>query len=273
MRRLELVVARGGRAERESTATRSRVTMADPRALVYRQVNTDRNGQYRIEKTFITDPRRQTVLVRIRFRTLKGAAHRVYAVYDPALDNTGGDDHGRTAGRSLLARDGRVASAVVARPGFTRTSNGFLGQSDGWRDLHRNGRLDRTYRSAGKGSVVQTAQTRLTGRGRRQSLTLAIGLGRAERRALRAARGSLGEGFTRVRDRYAAGWHPYLGWLPRRPPAWRPTAGSTTPRSWSWPRSRTRPTGERPWPRPACPGRGRRCRREAVRPLPPRVVA
>ena len=217
VRRLELVVARGGRAERESTATRSRVTMADPRALVYRQVNTDRNGQYRIEKTFITDPRRQTVLVRIRFRTLKGAAHRVYAVYDPALDNTGGDDHGRTAGRSLLARDGRVASAVVARPGFTRTSNGFLGRSDGWRDLHRNGRLDRTYRSAGKGNVVQTAQTRLTGRGRRQSLTLAIGLGRTERRALRAARGSLGEGFTRVRDRYAAGWHRYLGSLPPAP--------------------------------------------------------
>ena len=194
MRRLELVVARGKRAERESAATRSRVTMADPRALVYRQVNTDREGQYRIEKTFITDPRRQTVVVRIRFRTLKGPAHRVYAVYDPALANTGGDDRGRTAGRSLLARDGRVASAVVARPGFTRTSNGFLGRSDGWRDLRRDGRLDRTYRSTAKGNVVQTAQTRLTGRGRRQSLTLAIGLGRTERRALRAARGIAGRG-------------------------------------------------------------------------------
>ena len=226
VRRLELVVARGGKAERESSATRHEVSLADPKSLTYRQVNTDRQGQYRIEKTWITDPARDTVLLA---RALPHPARQAAPGVRPLRPGAGQHRRGRPRRQLRRCADrarpqGRQRRAGPA--GLQAQQNGFLGRrSDGWRDLRRDGRLSRNYRLAGKGNVVQTAQTALTGRGRSQSLTLAIGLGASKRRALNAARGSLREGFTRVAGRYAAGWHGYLASLPAPPASAAPYRG------------------------------------------------
>jgi glucoamylase len=49
--------------DREDEATEHEVELVDPRALVYRQVNTATSGRYRITKTYTTDPARSAVLV------------------------------------------------------------------------------------------------------------------------------------------------------------------------------------------------------------------
>src|SRR3954466_1161750 len=68
VRELQFVVADGrGHAEREHEATRHRVELLDSHSLSYRQVNTDRDGRYRIIKTYTTDPARSTVLIHVRF--------------------------------------------------------------------------------------------------------------------------------------------------------------------------------------------------------------
>ena len=43
--------------DREDTDARSRVTLLDRRSLTYRLVNTAKSGDWRITKTFVTDPR------------------------------------------------------------------------------------------------------------------------------------------------------------------------------------------------------------------------
>ena len=90
--------------------------LRDPRSLTYRQVNTARSGRWRITKTYVTDPRRSAVLVKVRLESLTGRPYKLYALLDPALSNSGDDDVGETRGHALVARDDKLASALVTKP-------------------------------------------------------------------------------------------------------------------------------------------------------------
>jgi glucoamylase len=218
VRDLELVVSDGRTfTDRERSATRNRVELLRGRGLTYRQVNTATSGRYRIVKTYVTDPRRDTVLVSVRFRSLTGRPYRVYVLHDPALSNDGDDDTGAAAGRTLVASDGTSAAALRAAPGFRRRSSGYLGASDGWTDLRADHRMDWSYaRAAQPGNVVQTARTALDGV-RHTRLRLALGFGGTGAAARAAAAGSLRQGYAPTARHYAAGWRAYLRRL-RRPP-------------------------------------------------------
>lgn len=212
-------------AEVEQDATEHRVELVDPRGLTYRQVNTARSGRYRLTKTYVTDPDRDALLIDVRFESLSGEPYALYVVYDPSLSNDGMDDSGASHDGVLLASDAKAASALMARPGFTRTSSGFLGVSDGWTDLREDYRMDWSFGSASDGNVVQTARVAVDGRAR-QRVTLALGFGPTPREAHRSAEGSLTVGFPEVAGRYAEGWHAYLDSLPPAPASardWRTT--------------------------------------------------
>ncbi|KFE72098.1 glycoside hydrolase family 15 protein [Hyalangium minutum] len=211
-----IVVSGHSVTEFESEATEHHVELVDPRSLVYRQVNTARSGGYRLTKTYAIDPERNTLLVDIQFESLDRRPYEVYAVYDPSLSNNGMDDSGRTEGDVLLAWDGATASALISQPPFERTSNGYLGASDGWADLHQDHAMDWTYRSAPDGNVVQTAKLPVGAPGTMGHVTIALGFGATLTEALGAARGSLRPGFEQVAQRYMEGWH---GWLDSLPPA------------------------------------------------------
>ena len=72
---------------------------------------------------------------------------------------------------------GQQASALVASSGFLRTSNGFVGVSDGWTDLSADRKLDSNYDTAPDGNVLQTGELPLTDKrgGRESTFTLALG--------------------------------------------------------------------------------------------------
>ena len=99
-RALELVVSDGRTfTDRESDGTTHEIELVTDSALIYRQVNTDVQRRYRITKTYITDPLRATVLVDVRFQSLDGGRYSVYALYDPALNNSGRHDSASTSQR------------------------------------------------------------------------------------------------------------------------------------------------------------------------------
>ena len=222
VRDLQLVVSDGRTfAERELDSTVQRVRLLDSKSLTYRQVNTDKDGLYRIVKTYTTDPARHAVLVHVRFVSLTRRPLQVYALHDPALSNNGDDDSGFTRRGALVARDAEAAGALIADSGFRRTSSGFLGTSDGWTDLEADHRMNWRYDSARTGNVVQTARLRLNGE-RRQELTLALGFGPDTGTALDTARASLARGFERAHSAYARGWHDYIDSLKPRPASAKP---------------------------------------------------
>ena len=211
VRDLQFIVSDGETfAERESDSTTHEIQLVDEKALVYRQINTDISGKYRLTKTYVTDPARSSVLVDVTFESLTGQPYQLYALYDPSLDNGGDDDAATRSGARLLASDGGVASALVAAPEFGRTSNGYKGTSDGWADLKDDYTMDWNYRSASKGNVVQTGRTSLTGLPGSQHLTLGLGFGATTSGASSGTQGSLGTGFSTVLASYQDGWHQYL---------------------------------------------------------------
>src|SRR3954447_5009399 len=213
VRDLQFIVSDGRTfSDRERENTRHRTVLTDSRSLTYRQVN--RTARCRITKTYVTDPARNALIIDVRFRSLTGKKLALYTLYDPALSNNGDDDTGTTAGKTLLTHDGSAASAMLAAPAFRRTSNGYLGTSDGWQDLRSDHRMDWHYRSAPKGNVVQTGQTRLDGVTRRH-MTLVLGFGGRTNTARSTARATLRRGFARTARGYAAGWHGYLADKPR----------------------------------------------------------
>jgi len=200
-------------AEREDEATESVVELVDPRALVYRQVNTAASGRYRITKTYTTDPDRAAVLVDVRFESLDGQPYQVYVLHDVGLGLNANDDTGRSADGRLLATDGALSSAVIASGGLIDTSSGYLERSDGWTDLSQDFVLDDTWDATTPGNVVQIGRTGLTGLDGGQQLTLALGFGTTEGDAALAADAALGRGFDSALAAYTAGWHAYLDGL------------------------------------------------------------
>ena len=58
--------------------------------------------------------------------------------------------------------DGKhVSSALLSTTGFTATSSGYLGTSDGWTDLGSDHPRDWSYRRPGPGNIAQAGQVPL----------------------------------------------------------------------------------------------------------------
>ncbi|HZI61437.1 MAG TPA: glycoside hydrolase family 15 protein [Pyrinomonadaceae bacterium] len=146
-----------------------------------------------VQKTFVTDPQRNTVLINFEVFSLMPRL-RLFVYYDPSLNNSGMHDSAWAERDALLSVDGNVASALMSSCGLFEPKNGLLGGSFG------KGRI--------KGNVVQIAELRAT------KCTLALGFGETPSQAKQAARLSLGRGFDLVRQHYEAGWKAYTATLP-----------------------------------------------------------
>ena len=83
-------------------------------ALTYTQTSETR--AWRLIRTYVTDPERATVLIKVRFESKDGEEHSVEIEFDPQLYNDGNDDVGWSRGTALLAHDRHIASALVATP-------------------------------------------------------------------------------------------------------------------------------------------------------------
>jgi glucoamylase len=189
---LQLQVVTGGKVESETGDTVHRLELPNPHSLTFRQVNSAKSGQYTITKTYITDPRRSTVLIDLEFNSRTPAQLSVY--YDPSLNNSGMHDSAWTENDALVAVDGNKASALIPSCGFAEATNGYRGSSE---------RVSRA-----NGNVVQTCVLK------RNQCTLALGFGSTVAQAVSTARASLARGFQATRVEYEASWAGYVSRLP-----------------------------------------------------------
>jgi glucoamylase len=196
----------------------------NPTSLTYQIVNRDKEDRWRLTTTFVTDPARPTLLIDVEFVSLDNKPYRLYAVFQPQLNNPKVaaplHESGETKGKALVASDEKmqVASALVAAPDFAETANGYLGTTDGGKDLALHYQLTTHDGSALNGTVVQTGRLGLTGMEGSQHATLALGFASGESKALDMANESLAAGFDRAAKDYADGWEKYLRSLRPAPP-------------------------------------------------------
>jgi glucoamylase len=180
---LQFQVAIDGKLESEIDDTIHRMEVPSQNSLTFRQVNMAKSGQYTITKTYVTDPVANTVLIDVDFSSRTAAKLHVY--FDPSLNNSGWHDSGSSDGEVLLAKDGKIASALRSSCGLAEVSSGT------------------------NGNVVQTARLR------QNKCTLALGFGENKSEAAEAARASLATGFEIIKREYETGWTQYAAMLPR----------------------------------------------------------
>ena len=189
---LQFGVILSGRLETELHNT-IHLEIPNPNSLTFRQVNKAKSGRYTITKTYITDPRRNTVLIHVVLDSQE--AGQVILYYDPSLNNSGMHDTAWTEGDALVAVDGDKASALISGCGLTRPQNSRAGHAEPF--------------PRATGNVIQTGILKQT------RCTVALGFGQTPSQAARAARLSLARGFEATRREYEAGWQRYVATLPR----------------------------------------------------------
>jgi glucoamylase len=215
LRALEFVVADDhGFFEQESTGSEHRVEPVARDVLAFRQTNTSLSGRYRLTKTVFTDPRRNAIVVRVRFEP-RVAGLRLYAFIDPALNNSGLQDAARAEGDALVASEGDIALAVMSSSGWGEENAGYFGTSDGLDAVRRAGHIAPAYTRATNGNVAFLAEVKRATTADAFAFDLVIGFGSSESSATAEARAALAGPLDATFQAYADGWKKYVSGLQR----------------------------------------------------------
>lgn len=173
------------------------VTTPNPHVPLVKIVH--QGDDYRLEVEFLPHPQRDVLLIRY---ALEGDGLTLYALLAPHLN---GERRNNTAlaGADLAAEHGAAALSLHADEGFSRTSAGFVGVSDGWQDFHENGAMNWTFERAEDGNVA------LTGELAARSGTLALGFAQTLEGARTLARSSLADDYEQVRELFIDQWESW----------------------------------------------------------------
>src|SRR5579884_56971 len=134
------------------------IEAAGPGIPAYRISSECKQGRYSLEKEILTDPDRDALVMNVRFRPLQSKALRLYIFCNPHMGDEGADNCawvGEYKGiRMLFAERSGLALAIASQAGFQAMSCGFMGVSDGYKDIRSHGKLTKTYTLAEHGNVA-----------------------------------------------------------------------------------------------------------------------
>jgi glucoamylase len=227
--------------EQDDATHQVRVTRLD--SLSFQQINTAKSGEWKITKTYATDPEKDSVLIDVKFET-KNENLNLYVYYDPSLGNSGMHDSAhspvasaefekeridfngkRTYQKEVLNRgilaedengeDNKIASVALFSSNISELTNGFYGVSDGLDQLRKFGKIQERF-YANKGNAVQMAKIDDP-----KSFTVSLGFANDDYNLISAlgnAEDSLNKGFAKVLSEYEKGWSDYVAKLPKVEP-------------------------------------------------------
>jgi glucoamylase len=152
-------------ADRQAVDSTCTTVHPDPRSEQYVITCTGRRNAYVLAGTYLSDPRRPTVLIHLQLRQPTGhrLPLRLYVRFDPALNGDGTTGSGHVSGSALLAHNatghyGPVASALIGSPPLSDDTTGYAGTaSDPAQSFRAHLTPGAAYASAGPGNFVQGA--------------------------------------------------------------------------------------------------------------------
>ncbi|MFL6540420.1 MAG: glycoside hydrolase family 15 protein [Chthoniobacterales bacterium] len=183
-------------------------------ALLYRIINSDRAGRYRVIKEICTDPHSSVLLTHTRIEITDETLRRklrVFALLAPHLIRGGMHNNAAltsVGGRNLVRawRD-NIHLVMGCEPDFTRRSVGYVGASDGWQDL-QNFALDWEFSEALDGNVALTAEVDLSSG---FEFVIGVSMGRSKQSSATKLLQSLGTPFPQQREAFVRQWDRSLG--------------------------------------------------------------
>jgi glucoamylase len=182
----------------------------DPDAPAVRVRACDPQGRYTVTKEFIADPHHSVVLMHVKVDGDADVLKRmkVYALLAPHLNGGGAGNSARSvlvAGkRVLLAWKLPYALAMgVDNGGFTRTSCGYVGTSDGYQDLMTDMKMSWCFGEARDGNIAVMGEIDVA---RSSEFTIAIGLGDGPHAAVSEMMQALATPYEEHRTRFIEQW-------------------------------------------------------------------
>ncbi len=177
--------------------------------LGYRIRNSDPEGRYSIVKEIITDPHLCCLLQRIWIEGDPNVldALKFYVLCAPHLD-VGGAHNSAYVMHSpehdlLMAERNGTWLALGADVPFRKLSVGYVGASDGWRDLTDNFAMDWEFDKAENGNIALFGELALESR---HEFTLGLSFGSSGQHAMSTLFQSLAIPFSEHREKYIEQW-------------------------------------------------------------------
>jgi glucoamylase len=222
-------------ATRDMTYT---VAALGPTGMACRVTSTAKSGRYRLVTDYITDPGRNSVLMRSHLVALVAGTYNLYVRFDPTVNGNGGGGSGNggadnatvdtSTGHPIAVSYDTVTATNAANNNyrqpvfaaldgpFGQVESGFAGAaSDGLTQLDASHALTSSTAVALTGNVVQTAG--LSSGASAGEFTLALGFASTQTGAVAAAEGSLNGGFDNALGAYQSGWASYDSHLNKPP--------------------------------------------------------
>ena len=170
---------------------------------------SDPGGRYVVTKEFISDPHHSVVLMRVKITGDESVLCRMkaYALLAPHLNGGGAGNSARSvlvAGRRvLLAWKLPYSLAMGVDNGFTRSSCGYVGTSDGFQDLTSDMKMNWCFGEARDGNIAVMGEIDVA---LYREFTVAIGLGDGPHAALSEMMQALATPYEVHRKRFLEQW-------------------------------------------------------------------
>ena len=161
-----LITDKSGLFEEEKKDCEHEISMMEPGVPIYQIKNTSHQKRFIIEKTILTDPGKDALLIKVKFIPLKGKLddYQMYAILNPHMKNYGYNNNswvGDYKGVQMLyAQREDIVLALACSTPFVNLSCGFYGTSDGWQEIKKEKKLSNCYSRASNGNVTLTANWR-----------------------------------------------------------------------------------------------------------------
>ena len=193
----------------EKRHLKSKCERLSDHALGYRITNVDPSGRYAIVKEIITDPHSGCILQHTRLTGDETfiSKLRLYTLCAPHLQVGGSSNNGHVievGGRKILmAQKKGIWLALGGTVNFSRTSCGYVGQSDGWTDLASNFQMDWEFDCAPDGNIALMGELGLDVQ---REFTMGLAFGNTQHRAITTLFQALSVPFQEHHKRYTEQW-------------------------------------------------------------------
>ncbi|MGB8985585.1 MAG: glycoside hydrolase family 15 protein [Candidatus Sulfotelmatobacter sp.] len=209
IRDLQYLITDGKSFFHDEKRLKTKVERLSEHGLGYRCTNSDPDGRYSIVNEIITSPHLACILERTKLTGDESFISKLqlFALCAPHLEVGGWGNNGYVAqvsGRKILMaeKDGTWLALAATEP-FSRTSCGYVGRSDGWKDLAQNFQMDWEFDHANDGNIALTGALDLKSH---REFTLGLAFGDTQHHAIATLFQALGTPFEEHHKRYTEQW-------------------------------------------------------------------
>jgi glucoamylase len=181
----------------------------DSSAPAVRVTASDLKGRYTVTKEFISDPHHPVVLMNVKISGDEAILSRLkcYVLLAPHLNGGGAGNSARSidvAGRRcLLAWKGETMLAMGADCGFSRSSCGYVGTSDGYQDLCEDMKMTWQFGQALDGNIAVMGEIDVAAN---REFTIAISFGDGNHAAIAQMMQTLATPYDEHQKRFLLQW-------------------------------------------------------------------